>query len=110
MRTIECERCGSRYEVECILIGPEGTPIKCAHCRTVFDVFPADESKLRSPVVWIVRDTEGNTTPFSSLGVLQQMILEGTATRDWQLSRFGESWKPLGEIAGLELFFSRAGG
>lgn len=110
MRDVECDACGSRYQVERILIGPSGTPIKCAHCANVFTVLPEDESKLRSPVVWIVRSPEGESTPFSRLGQLQQMIIEGRAQRDWRLSRFGEKWQALGEIQGLATFFDRAGG
>ena len=110
MRMLQCDDCGSTYEVERILIGPEGTPIRCAGCDSVFRVVPEDEELLRSPVVWIVRDPAGNSTPFSKLGVLQQMIMSGDATPDWQLSRFGQSWKPLGEIEGLKIFFNRSGG
>jgi len=107
-RVVHCSECGAGHEVERILIGPEGTPIRCGHCATVFRVFPDDESKLKSPVVWIVRDPEGRSIPFSRLGVLQKMILEGEARPDWELSRFGEPWRPLFEIEGLLVFFERA--
>ena len=107
-RIVHCEACGAGHEVERILIGPKGTPIRCGHCQTVFSVIPDDESKLSSPVVWIVRDPAGNSTPFSRLGVLQKMILDGRAGPDWELSRFGEPWKPLFEIEGLRVFFERA--
>lgn len=107
-RIVYCEACGAGHEVERILIGPQGTPIRCGHCRAEFSVIPDDESKLNSPVVWIVRNPQGNSTPFNRLGVLQQMILEGRARPDWELSRFGEPWKPLFEIEGLRIFFERA--
>jgi predicted Zn finger-like uncharacterized protein len=108
MRVVHCEACGAGHEVERILIGPKGTPIKCGHCQAVFSVIPDDESKLSSPVVWIVRDPEGKSTPFNCLGVLQKMILDGQARPDWELSRFGEPWKVLFEIEGLRVFFERA--
>jgi predicted Zn finger-like uncharacterized protein len=107
-RVVHCEACGAGHQVERILIGPSGTPIRCGHCKAVFSVTPDDESKLNSPVVWIVRDPTGNSTPFSQLGVLQRMILEGRAAPDWELSRFGEPWKVLFDIEGLRLFFERA--
>ncbi len=108
-RIVHCDRCGSGHELERILIGPHGTPIKCGHCSHVFQVSPEDEAKLKSPVVWLIRDPSGSTTPFSRIGVLQKVILEGRAGPDWELSRFGESWRKLGEIDGLKLFFERAG-
>lgn len=107
-RLVECERCGSKLEVERILVGPDGTPVKCGSCQHVFSVTPEDETKLSSPVVWLLKDPEGRTTPFSKIGVLQQVITNGTARGDWQLSRFGESWRMLGEIDGLRMFFERA--
>ena len=108
-RIVNCEQCGAGHELERILIGPGGTPVRCGHCGTVFEITPEDEKMLNSPVVWIVRDPSGNTTPFSRLGVLQKVILDGRAGRDWELSRFGGAWKPLGQIEGLEIFFERAG-
>ena len=107
-RIVECDACGAGHELERILIGPDGTPVRCAACGHVFTVTPEDERQMRSPVVWIVRDPAGNTTPFRKLGVLQKMILEGAVSPDWQLSRFGESWRPLRAIAGLKPFFARA--
>jgi predicted Zn finger-like uncharacterized protein len=108
MKDVFCDRCGAGYRVEPILIGPEGTPIKCAYCHTVFRVFPEDDSMLRSPVVWLLRDPSGETTPFSRLGVLQQRILAGEVGPDWEMSRFGESWRRLEGIEGLGAFFERA--
>lgn len=107
-RIIHCNRCGAGHELERILIGPAGTPVRCGHCGTVFEVTPEDETMLNSPVVWIVRDPSGATTPFSRLGVLQKVILDGRAAPDWELSRFGGAWKRLGEIEGLKPFFDRA--
>jgi len=107
-RIVHCEACGAGHEVERILIGPEGTPMRCGHCSAEFSVSPDDESKLSSPVVWIVRDPDGKNTPFNRLGVLQKMIIDGEARPDWELSRFGEPWKPLFEIEGLRIFFERA--
>ncbi|HUT77458.1 MAG TPA: hypothetical protein VM285_07215 [Polyangia bacterium] len=106
--TVLCTSCGAGHEVERILVGPEGTPVRCAACQTIFAVYPENDQQLKSAVVWIVRDSDGNTTPFRRLGVLQKMILEGRAAPDNELSRFGESWKPLGEIDGLRDCFTRA--
>ncbi len=106
-RIVQCESCGSGLELERILIGAEGTPVRCPSCGAVFDVAPEDETKLSSPVVWILRDPEGGQTPFRRLGVLQKMILDGRASEDWQLSRFGESWRRLGDIEGLRPCFER---
>jgi hypothetical protein len=107
-RIVNCDQCGAGHELERILVGHGETPVRCGHCGAVFEISPEDETKLNSPVVWIIRDPGGNSTPFSRLGVLQKVILEGRAGPDWELSRFGESWKPLGEIEGLRIFFERA--
>jgi hypothetical protein len=53
----------------------------------------------------MVKDLNGNTTPFSKLGVLQRVIMNGHAKPDWELSRFGEAWQKLGDIDGLKMFF-----
>ena len=108
-RIVECKRCGSGLEIDRILIGPHGTPVRCGTCGEVFQVQPQDSTKLNSPVVWLMKDSSGNTTPFSRIGVLQRVIMGGTASPDWELSRFGESWRRLGDIAGLTMFFERAG-
>jgi predicted Zn finger-like uncharacterized protein len=107
--TVLCPSCGAGHEVERILIGPEGTPVRCAACGTVFPVHPEEAEVLNSAVVWILRDPEGNTTPFRRLGVLQKLILEGRARPEFELSRLGGAWKSLGEIDGLRPCFDRAG-
>jgi len=104
---VNCSNCGTGHRFDKILIGPNGTPIRCANCKTVFFVKPEDETKLQSPVIWLVKDPDGNTTPFSNLGVLQRVIMDSRAGADWQLSRFGESWRSLGDIEGLRMFFDR---
>jgi predicted Zn finger-like uncharacterized protein len=108
MKNVACDNCGAGYLVDPILVGPEGTPIKCAYCHGVFRVFPEDEAMLRSPVVWLLRGPAGDTTPFSRLGVLQQRILSGEVGPDWEMSRFGESWRRLSSIEGLGVFFEHA--
>lgn len=107
---VRCTTCGAGHEVELILIGPEGTPVRCAACGAVFAALPDDEALMKSAVVWILRDPAGNTTPLRRLGMLQKLILDGQAAADFELSRFGGSWKPLGEIEGLKGCFDRARG
>jgi len=54
---------------------------------------------------WMVRQTNGNTFRFRELTTLQRWIVERKVTRDDRISKDGQSWKRLGDIAELATFF-----
>lgn len=77
-----------------------------------------NSSPLRAPTsstgpvkkkrTWLVRDRGGEVKTCRELAKLQQWIVEGTVSRESQISRNGKTWKPLGEISELAMFFDVA--
>jgi predicted Zn finger-like uncharacterized protein len=56
--------------------------------------------------MWMLRSAKtAEVSRFRELTTLQQWIVERKVTRDDEISRGGESWKPLGGIAELASFF-----
>jgi predicted Zn finger-like uncharacterized protein len=57
------------------------------------------------PGGWLVRNPSGQVQRFRELTTLQQWIVERKVGRDCEISRTGESWRKLGDIAELTAFF-----
>src|SRR5687768_14186582 len=96
---VTCERCGTEYEFDETLVAARGTTVKCTNCGHLFKVFRPGAS-TSEPRSWAVR-RDGSTASESiaSLKELQRMITLGQLTPDDQISRSGEAWKRLGDIA-----------
>ncbi len=58
-----------------------------------------------APREWRVRQGNGNLFTFRELTTLQKWIIERKVSRDDEISRSGEQWKRLGNIAELASFF-----
>ncbi len=65
---------------------------------------PADKPVRK----WLIRLRDGEVRTCHELAVLQQWIVAGTVTRDCHISRTGSTWKPLGQISELTMFFDIA--
>lgn len=132
---VRCEQCGTEYEFDDAKVTEAGITVKCTHCGFLFRVMrsppvltqramvPAVAQPLvtspivqprESPVVrressarpWIIRkERTGEQLEFKDLTTLQRWILDRKVTRDDEISRTGESWKPLGSIVELSSFF-----
>jgi predicted Zn finger-like uncharacterized protein len=116
---VRCERCGTEYEFDETKVTEAGVTVKCAQCGHLFKVRRRSEASIAArmpgpaivtaPVgerMWIVRDPKsGDVQRFRELTTLQQWIVERRVSRDHEISRTGETWKPLGEIAELASFF-----
>ncbi len=103
---VTCERCGTEYEFDETLVSDRGTTVKCTHCGHLFKVFRPGASD--GPKTWTVRTRAGKVQNLTSLRDLQRLITQGELKRDDEISRSGESWKKLGDIAELVTFFSAA--
>jgi tetratricopeptide (TPR) repeat protein len=55
--------------------------------------------------MWVLRSPDGETKRFRELTTLQQWIVEQRVGREDTISRTGETWKRLGDIAELASFF-----
>jgi predicted Zn finger-like uncharacterized protein len=101
---VRCPQCRTDYVFDEARVGPSGVSVKCAACGHVFRVFkPGDQPQ---PRLWQVRQSDGTRVEFKELTTLQKWIVEGRIRRDHEISRDGETWKPLGEIKELDPFFT----
>jgi predicted Zn finger-like uncharacterized protein len=105
---VRCDKCGTEYEFDEARVGDNGVTVKCTNCQHVFRV----RRPLSSPSTpagareWLVKKPDGQMIAFRELTTLQKWIVEGRIARDDEISRNGETWKRLGNIAELEPFFS----
>src|SRR5262249_32633033 len=109
---VRCERCGTEYEFDEAKVGEAGVTVKCANCGNLFKVVrhrdaSAGVMSAGDPErMWMLRSPRhGEVRQFRELTTLQQWIVERRVTRDDQISRTGETWKTLGDIAELASFF-----
>src|SRR5262249_24896036 len=122
---VRCEKCHTEYELEESRVTEAGVTVKCTSCGNLFKIKRKGAGQaaqagptaqtLRAPVdtpstdgngMWIVRSRGGESRRFRDLGTLQQWIVERKVTRDAEISRTGETWKKLGDIAELAAFFA----
>lgn len=113
---VTCERCGTEYEFDETLVSDKGTTVKCTNCGHLFKVFRqggaavagAEPRKEDTGRIWQLRTQDGETQQFGSLKELQRLIVEGRVSEEDKLTRKGEGWKRLGDIAELQTFFAAA--
>ena len=102
---VTCEKCRTEYEFDESLISESGTTVKCTSCGHLFRIFAPgtpESSRLSS---WLLRQPDGSVYTFERLATLQRWIAEGKATQSDVVSRTGDGWKSLGDIAELAPFF-----
>ncbi|HMI93728.1 MAG TPA: zinc-ribbon domain-containing protein, partial [Polyangiales bacterium] len=98
-----CTRCSTSYEFEEGLVSTTGTTVKCTNCGHLFKVHRGSETAtLPDPPAelrWRVRRTDGSVHTLQSLADLTPLITAGQFRRDDELSRTGQVWRRLGEVA-----------
>src|SRR5688572_17372217 len=108
---VTCPRCSTEYDFDETLVAPRGTTVKCTSCGHLFKVYRPDaapdaDGEARA---WLVRRAGLRATEtIGSLKELQRLISLGRLRREDAISRTGETWKALGDIAELETFFLAA--
>lgn len=117
---VKCEKCGTEYEFDDAKVTEAGITVKCTHCGHLFRVVrstvivdDASRAPERGPPPdppprphhWMVRNSLGEVREFKDLATLQQWIVERKVAREDEISKTGESWKPLGSIVELSSFF-----
>lgn len=103
---VTCERCGTEYEFDETLVSDRGTTVKCTNCGHLFKVFRPEAGA--GPKSWHVEQRDGRTRTLGSLKELQRLIASGALSPDDRISRGGDGWKRLGDIAELTSFFESA--
>ncbi|MEC7518284.1 MAG: tetratricopeptide repeat protein [Myxococcota bacterium] len=104
---VTCERCGTEYEFDETLVSDRGTTVKCTNCGHLFKVFRPD-AEASGAKSWQVRTGDGSTRTLGSLKELQRLITAGSLHESDWISRGGDDWKRLGDIAELSTFFAAA--
>ena len=100
---IRCPSCATLYEFDEQRIGPAGVNVRCSACGQVFKV---RATAPEDPNQWMVRRRSGGETIyFDELSTLQRWILEQKVDRGDEISKTGDSWRPLGDIQELATFF-----
>lgn len=107
---VQCSACGTEYEFDDAKVTAAGVTVKCTQCGHVFKVrrperVPAAPATIGRGDRWKVRQPDGQVFEFKELTTLQKWIVERKVGRDDQISRTGENWKSLGDIAELASFF-----
>ena len=111
---VTCNRCGTVYEFEQGLGSTAGMTVKCTQCGHLFKVLrpsPPPPPPPQEPIIeaarWRVRRVDGSTHTLESLADLTSLIGAGQFGAQDQISRTGQIWKRLGEIAELAPLFER---
>jgi len=112
---VRCERCKSEYEVEDAHVSDLGTEVQCSDCGHLFVVKrPASAAKplKASPPpdgedggTWVIETAAGRSLRLGDLTTLHKWIIERRVGRGDRLSRGGEPWQRLSEMAELAPFF-----
>lgn len=113
---VRCERCQTEYELDPARLSPGGSSVKCTSCGHVFKAMIPDATDpgilVEDPTgvtveaqLWMLRQPDGTISRVPDLMTLQQLIVEGRVSRDYAISRTGEVWRTLGEVAELSSFF-----
>lgn len=113
---IVCPQCSTEYEFEDSKVTEAGVTVKCANCGYTFKVrrrqivetepvIEDAEPPVAEEKLWMVQTTHGEVLRFKELPTLQQWIVERKVGREDRISRTGETWKRLGDIAELSSFF-----
>ncbi len=104
---VVCGECSTEYEFDDALVSERGTTVRCTNCGHQFRVMPSRPSHRVTPERWLIRKASGEAQEFASLGDLQRAIAKGTVTIDDRISKDGQPFRPLRDVAELVPFFSQ---
>ena len=115
---VSCARCQTEYSFERGRVQPSGIGVKCTGCGYLFTVEPNGSTRPGMPEpkgsaapvgeqrrAWLIRRVDGSTYSCGSLKELQGWILEGRVVPEDQVSRTGDTWRPLSGMQELATFF-----
>src|SRR6187549_2025679 len=101
---VRCSNCATEYEFDDALVSARGTSVKCTNCGHQFRVHAPKGASEK----WVVRDTRGKETTFTSLRDLQQAIVKGAIDPKHEMAHGDRAFRPLQDIYELQTFFDVA--
>lgn len=101
---VRCSNCATEYEFDDALVSARGTSVKCTNCGHQFRVHAPKGASEK----WVVRDTRGKETTFTSLRDLQQAIVKGSIDPKHEMAHGNQAFRPLQDIYELQTFFDVA--
>lgn len=109
---VRCGRCQSEYQVEDANVSDLGTEVQCSDCGHMFVVKrpgsaarPANTSREPEAGTWVIETGAGRPLRLRDLTTLHKWIIERRVGRESRLSRDGDPWQRLGDMAELVPFF-----
>lgn len=123
--TVKCTHCGHTFKVRKREAAPADVPATMMGMpRGPTPAAPAPASAAPAPPApasaaggsasgsadrqWLIRLENGETRSCRELATLQEWIVAGEVTRDALISRSGKTWKLLGDIVELGMYFTIA--
>jgi predicted Zn finger-like uncharacterized protein len=106
---VRCERCQTEYEVEDAKVSDLGTEVQCSDCGHRFVAkrpSGSGEDKGASSDEWLLETVAGQSHKFENSFLLQKWIVERRVTREDRISRNGQPWQRLAEVAEVAPFFN----
>lgn len=105
---VVCGECSTEYEFDDALVSERGTTVKCTNCGHQFRVMPKTPSVRHVPEHWSIRKPSGVVHEFPTLGDLQRGIANHQISIDDRISKDGQPFRPIREVAELLPFFRQA--
>jgi predicted Zn finger-like uncharacterized protein len=112
---VRCERCQTEYQVEDANVSDLGTEVQCSDCGHQFMVKRPNGAANRTSAsrepdaneagTWVIETTAGRSLRLRDLTTLHKWIVEHRVGRGDRLSRAGDPWQRLGDMAELTPFF-----
>jgi len=106
---VVCERCKTEYELDETRISEAGLTVKCTQCGSIFKVrkpfVTTPGLEVPPPKEWRVRRQDGQQLALRNLTELQRWIVERRVGPNDEVSLSGETWRRLGTLPELGVFF-----
>ncbi len=104
---VHCPECSTEFVLDEAQIPAGGLQVQCTQCGAVFNAQKPNPNlpAAKSDGEWMIRQPNGTVFRFRELTTLQRWIVERKVTREDAISRTGQKWELLGNIAELAVFF-----
>lgn len=92
---VRCSNCQTQFSLDDRQVGSDGVAVRCAVCRYVFRVEPADGTSTQK---WRVQTVDDDLFEAEDIPTMRVWIREGRLHPDDTISRTGKHWIRLGDM------------